>query len=55
MLKKGLCSVSFRNLSVEEIVSLCQKNNVDFIEWGSDVHVPCFDFDKAKYVFETFN
>ncbi len=37
--KIGLASVTFRNKSVAEIVSLCQRAQVDCIEWGSDVHI----------------
>ena len=37
--KLGLCSVTFRKKSAEEVVALAQKAGIEFIEWGSDVHV----------------
>ncbi len=37
--KLGLCSVTFRKKSVEEVVQAARKAGVSFIEWGSDVHV----------------
>lgn len=37
--KIGLASVTFRNKTAEEIVTLCQKAGVEYIEWGADVHV----------------
>ncbi|HKK19320.1 MAG TPA: TIM barrel protein [Opitutales bacterium] len=40
MLYSGLCSITFRQLSVEEVIDLCQKAGIDGIEWGGDVHVP---------------
>lgn len=47
--KIGLASVTFRNKSMEEIVSLCKKAGVGFIEWGADVHVKTAeDAKKAK-------
>ncbi|MEA2062316.1 MAG: sugar phosphate isomerase/epimerase family protein [Gemmatimonadota bacterium] len=39
-IKTGLCSVTFRKLSVAEIVELCKKLGIEGIEWGGDVHVP---------------
>lgn len=41
--KIGLASVTFRNKTVEEIVSLCKSANVKYIEWGADVHVKSLD------------
>jgi len=38
MNKTGLCSISFRNLSVDEIILIIKKANLDGIEWGGDVH-----------------
>lgn len=49
-MKTGLVSVTFRNRSVEEILSLCKENNVDVIEWGGDIHVPAGDYKKAEEV-----
>ncbi|MBE6783367.1 MAG: sugar phosphate isomerase/epimerase [Ruminococcaceae bacterium] len=38
-LKIGLASVTFRKKSVQEVVKIAKENNVEFIEWGGDVHV----------------
>jgi sugar phosphate isomerase/epimerase len=40
MWKSGLVSISFRNLTPEEIVKHCAKAGLAGIEWGGDVHVP---------------
>ncbi|MCQ2399837.1 MAG: sugar phosphate isomerase/epimerase, partial [Clostridia bacterium] len=50
MKKSGLCSVTFRNLEVEEILKLCKDNSVSAIEWGGDVHVPSGEFSIAEKV-----
>lgn len=50
MLYSGLVSISFRKLSVEEIIAACVKNRLDAIEWGGDVHVPHGDTVKAEAV-----
>ena len=46
----GLCSVTFRKKSVEEILLFCKENKIDCIEWGSDIHVPVGDLERAKAV-----
>ncbi len=51
-MKTGLTSVSFRKLSVDEVIELAKKAGVDGIEWGSDVHVPPQDLDYVKEVAE---
>lgn len=38
MLKAGVVSVSFRALSVEEIIKITKDAGLEVIEWGSDVH-----------------
>jgi len=50
MLHSGLCSITFRQLSVDEIIALCQKAKIDGIEWGGDVHVPPGDIEHARSV-----
>lgn len=40
MIIPGLVSVTFRHLSPEQIVSLCQRAGLEAVEWGGDVHVP---------------
>ena len=49
-MKTGLCSVSFRKLTVEEIIAAVKDAGMDGVEWGGDVHVPHGDVEKAKYV-----
>lgn len=44
----GLVSVTFRSLTVEEIIDLCKSNNLTCIEWGSDVHIRSGDFKAAE-------
>ena len=36
----GLLSVTFRKMSVEEIIELTARAGLNGIEWGGDVHVP---------------
>lgn len=50
MIKPGLCSVTFREKSPEEIIELCVAANMSGIEWGADVHVPPGDFVTARHV-----
>lgn len=45
----GLNSVTFRQLSVEEIINLVKKVNIKHIEWGTDIHVP--NSKRAKEVY----
>jgi sugar phosphate isomerase/epimerase len=47
MIKTGMCSVSFRKLTLEQIVELVKKAGLDAIEWGGDVHVPHGDLKTA--------
>jgi len=49
-MKTGLCSVSFRKLTVEEIIAAVKDAGLDGIEWGGDIHVPHGDVEKAGYV-----
>lgn len=46
----GLVSISFRGLSVDEIMDLCEKNHLKYIEWGSDVHAPCDDAERLAHI-----
>ena len=43
MIYTGLVSVSFRELSPEQIMQEMVKNGLKYVEWGSDVHAPCTD------------
>jgi sugar phosphate isomerase/epimerase len=47
-MKTGICSITFRNLSVVELIALVKKAGLDGIEWGGDVHVPHGKLDVAK-------
>lgn len=46
----SITSVTFRNLSCEEIIKTALLYNLDGIEWGGDVHVPPDDFENASKV-----
>lgn len=49
MISLGLTSVTFRNLSVEDIIDLAKKTDVRNIEWGGDLHVK--NEEEAAYVY----
>ena len=51
-MNKGICSVTFRKKTPEEIIDLCVKNNLSAIEWGGDIHVPHGNTEEAKRVGE---
>ena len=51
-MKIGLCSVSFRKLGVDEIISLAKKAKLDAIEWGADVHCPFKDLKLCQEIGE---
>ncbi len=46
----GLCSVSFRKHSVEQIVSLAVNNGLEAIEWGADVHASPSDLENVAKI-----
>ncbi len=48
----GVCSISFRDKSAEEIIVAAKMAGLDGIEWGSDVHVMPNDPDRAKQIRE---
>ncbi|MBN1875629.1 MAG: TIM barrel protein [Anaerolineae bacterium] len=50
MIRSGLVSITFRQLSPEEIVSLVAQAGLDAIEWGGDIHVPHGDVTRARTV-----
>lgn len=52
MLKAGLVSVTFRQLTPREIVALAAKAGLDAIEWGGDIHVPPGALSTAREVRE---
>lgn len=47
-MKTGICSITFRNLSVVELITLVKQAGLDGIEWGGDVHVPHGKLDVAR-------
>ena len=36
----GLCSITFRSLTADEVLALAVRAGVEGIEWGADGHVP---------------
>ncbi|SFP34067.1 sugar phosphate isomerase/epimerase family protein [Salibacterium halotolerans] len=40
MWKTGMCSVTFRDKTTEEVIEIAAKAGLHSIEWGGDVHVP---------------
>ena len=49
-MKLGLVSITFRKLSVEQIVELVREAGLDGVEWGGDIHVPHGDLETARRV-----
>ncbi len=43
----GLCSVTLRACSIEEVVAIAAGAGLECIEWGADVHVPPGDLEAA--------
>lgn len=52
MFNIGLVSVTFRQLSPEEIIALMKENDIFVVEWGSDVHAPQNDIKKLEQIAE---
>lgn len=50
MIRPGLCSVTFRALTPEEVIDLAARNGVTVIEWGADKHVPPGDPQNARRI-----
>lgn len=47
--KLGLCSVTFRQKNVDEVVDIAKNAGVNYIEWGGDIHVKnTYDAKKVK-------
>ena len=47
--KLGLCSVTFRKKTTQEVVDIAKKAGIRYIEWGGDVHVKTLeDAKKVK-------
>lgn len=52
MIHPGLCSVTFRELSPEQVIALARDAAFTCIEWGGDVHVPAGERETARRVRE---
>lgn len=50
MFKTGVVSVSFRALSVDEVIKYTKDAGLSAIEWGSDVHAPYTDLERINYI-----
>lgn len=48
----GLVSVSFRNLSPQQILQEMVNSGLSVIEWGSDIHAPATDIEKLSKISE---
>lgn len=48
--RPGLVTVTFRQLSPEQIVGAAKKAGLQVLEWGGDVHVPAGDTRRAREV-----
>lgn len=49
-LNTGLVSITFRDKTPEEVVSLVSEAGLDGIEWGGDIHAPHGDLSKAREI-----
>ncbi|WP_020617846.1 sugar phosphate isomerase/epimerase family protein [Paenibacillus daejeonensis] len=48
MIRTGLLSVTFRQLTNLEIIQLVKETGLDAIEWGGDIHVPHGNIHTAR-------
>ena len=46
-MKTGVCSITFRALSIPDVALLVQRAGLDAVEWGGDIHVPHGDLQAA--------
>lgn len=49
-MRPGLCSVTLRQFTPEQVVAAAADARLEVIEWGGDVHVPPGDVDRAAEV-----
>ena len=40
MIAPGLCSITFRSLTADDVIRVACRAGVEGIEWGADVHAP---------------
>ncbi|MBT3294437.1 MAG: sugar phosphate isomerase/epimerase [Verrucomicrobia bacterium] len=52
MFRTGLCSITHRDLSVDQIIELALTCGLEGIEWGGDVHVPHGEIELAETVLD---
>ena len=52
MFRTGLCSITHRQLKVEEVIDLAIACGLEGIEWGGDVHVPHGEITLAEKVLD---
>lgn len=52
MLNIGMCSVTFNDKTVAEIIEICKKCGIKTVEWGSDSHAPEGDTEIALAIVE---
>ncbi|MBL7076843.1 MAG: sugar phosphate isomerase/epimerase [Kiritimatiellae bacterium] len=52
MFRTGICSITHRQLSIDEIIDLTVTCGLEGIEWGGDVHVPHGDIELAEDVLD---
>jgi 3-dehydroshikimate dehydratase len=52
MFRIGLCSITHRKLSVDQVIELALTCGLEGIEWGGDVHVPHGEIERAETVLD---
>jgi sugar phosphate isomerase/epimerase len=52
MFRTGLCSITHRQLGIEEVIDLAVACGLEGIEWGGDVHVPHGEIELAESVLD---
>lgn len=50
--RAGLCSVTFRDLRAEDVIAHAARAGLESIEWGTDVHLPPDDTERATRIGE---
>ncbi|TSB46633.1 sugar phosphate isomerase/epimerase family protein [Alkalicoccobacillus porphyridii] len=50
MIKTGMCSVTFRDQSVDTIIKWTSDVGLDGIEWGADVHAPPGELERVQSI-----
>src|SRR5689334_25420235 len=52
-LSLGVCSVTLRACSIDDVVAVAAGAGLECIEWGGDVHVPPGDLAAARHARQT--